>query len=179
VTSDKAYATEQRLGAVVNALAGGGGVVISFLTSDAAQCNTTGTGQATGLSVPVLAGVSYWFEADCVIANQSTNTVFLGMMGPAMTTFGAWFNYGQLGSAASGTAGDAFGWSGIQATVGTGFPGSHAATISGETMWVHVQGRCIPSAGGNLSINNASSAAVASFTTKQMSVLRLYPQTGL
>jgi Spherulation-specific family 4 len=152
----------------------GPGPAIQYLTSNATQCSST-TQTSTGLSLPVADGTAYWFEADVYIANQSTNQIYISLGGPSVSSFYAMIKYEQLGNASVGAAGDALNWTAEQSTIGVNSgAGSSSPTVNGSGYWVHLHGWVEPSANGNLTVEQASGAAAASFTVQKGSRLKLY-----
>jgi hypothetical protein len=143
--------------------------LMTYLTTDRGQCSSETQSTILG---PVNISGTYWFEADIFMTTQSVNSMFITMGGSTVpTSFGAWVDYNRLPGAA---ANDPNSTTVFQATLGNNTGLGSGTTVSGQTYKVHIQG--FISGAGTLTVNQASSANAASFTVKQGSVLRLYPQ---
>lgn len=172
MTSDKSYTTEQRLNLLIQQ-----GVPIStMLTSNAPQASST-TQISTGLSLPMISGVTYLIVVDCGVSCDTTGgRMYLSLAGPTTSYFHATVKWAQLFSTVVATAEHV---STTQSTMGNNsLPGpvaSNTTAAGGSYYWFHLQGRVIPSNNTSLQLNAATSGAGA-FTVQQDSMMILYPQ---
>lgn len=172
MTSDKSYTTEQRLNLLIQQ-----GVPIStILTSNAPQVTST-TQLSTGLTLPMIAGVTYLIVVDCYVSCDTTGgRMYLSFAGPTTTSFHSTMRWEQLFSTVVDTAENV---SVQQSTMGNNsLPAAVASAVTaagGTGYWFHAQGHVTPSNNTNLTLNGATSGAGA-FTVQQDSMMILYPQ---
>jgi Type VI secretion system/phage-baseplate injector OB domain len=169
-TYGTAYPAGTRLPGATGGM-GGPGPIISYLTSNAAQCTSTAQ-TPTGLSGPVISGASYFWEADVFVDAQSTNAMYITMGGPTVSSFLADINYGQMPAA---VADDSNSIVKQQTTIGNNAAMNSANMTSGQIYLVQIKGFATFTAAGNLTVGQASSANSASFTVLSGSVMKLYP----
>lgn len=190
--TDKAVATEARLGTLVNRLSGMGlatnastftggdantwnvGWSPRILTSDATACSTIAQ-SSTGLTMPVGIGTYAW-DGDIWIVSSSTNDAYITMSGPANSDFVNLTVWEQL-QAGAVAAGFPSNLVREQTTIGTNTGLNTAGMNNGSFYTCRLFGYATFTAAGTLQVSQASSANATSFTVKKGSVLRVYPQT--
>lgn len=174
MTSDKAYTTAAQLAAFITAMGGlsAHGYQTAYLMANAPQCSSTSQ-VGTGLAVQInQTGVQYFWEVDCYVAAQSNNGMYITMAGPTTSSFDSLIKYEQLFQAAYGQN-NALSFTTRQTAIGVN-TGLNATMVNGGGYWVHLQGQATFTATGTLTVNQASTANVASFTVQQGSRLRVF-----
>ncbi len=141
------------------------------LTSDLATITSTTVTNTTGLSFSVSSGVYYRFAFQVLYQAAATTTgIKIALTIPSVTTFVAVVDT-PVSTAAGGTANIFTDWitaSGGTAT-GTGTP------VANSTRIAFIEGTILPSAGGTLQVQHATSVAASTVTIKQGSNGLLWP----
>ena len=144
----------------------GSAATITAWTTGTQDISSETQGAIDGLSVAVAADTSYRFQAVIPFTCQATHAAYFTMDGPATSFFSATIRYlggSEISAAESQVA--------VQTVIGTNTDCGSTVLTAGETYSAEIDGIATFTTAGDLIVNGASSANVASFTTQAGSIL--------